>query len=1278
MPRFVVALVEFFWSVLAAVLLAGAAVIALLRVLLPEVSTQREAIAAWISETVGRPVVIGEIDARWSGWIPSIAVTDITVQDEAGEAELVSFERATIDIAPLESLASGAVRPMRLTLAGVALTLIRDEHGRFRVAGMPPPKSPIIKWLIEQDNFTVTEADLTIVDQRAEVTFALDDLTVNVRNRGGRKFLNGAVDMPAALGGHLRFRLEADGSPLEAGWNGTIDVRLEDADSVFLARRFDWQGEPPPPARVDLTAWTQWRDARLAQADFDLAARVAADATATRPAVAARGRVSRRSQGWRVDVADLVLPGGEGAAAPAALSAAWHTRNGQLAAVALRARDLPLAPLAIVAGGLAPLDAGTRDQLRQLAPGGLLNNIEATWYERPAAPARYYAELAATRLRLAAGPRSPALAGLGLSARFNRDGGQLRLDNELLRIDDERRLVTPLEVSALDGTVAWQRNGARAFDLRVPRLAAHVNGAELALRGGVRDLFGAHPLADLVLDLARVDGPRLHELLPRKLLPPRGEKWLREVIEAGEVGNGRALVRGALDALPFRHAEGVVRFDFDVRDATLRYSSRWPQARAVDGHVTLDGARATMQVERGRVLGATLASSTIEVPNLYTRQRTVHISGSAHGPAQSATDIVMASPLKDGKAARLQELDIGGDIDVTLDMNLALFPDGPREVLGQARFDGNRIDARKQRIVLEDVVGTVSFTRGDWYGEGLTAVFDGTPVGLVLNGGLDDPNYDSEFRMTGTSPAPMLLRYLERYAPPVHHWIEHNQSLAAFRGELPWKAVLTIPLARADAPPLPQRLTLESSLRGLDIDLPWPFGKGSGERKPLRIEVALANGIAERTRVDFGDTLDAEIAATRGDDGKARVERVEVLLGTLAPEFAGTPGFTVKGYAQQLPLGEWVTFLGRSARAAAAAPAGELPLSFDVQVSHLDLLGRVFDDVRLAGLRDTANWQVDIRSPASSGKAVIPRDSASGTLQLDLDRLTLARRAPGDDPATPGSLDPRRFPALAIEVGAFTYGDVALGRATLTTRRRADGLTLERLECHAEDFELVARGDWLLDDTGQHSQFDIDVQAGELAGLLARFGYNVANIEGGQTDIGIDARWAGTPADFKLAGLNGHFDLHVTDGRFLDIDPGGGRLFGLLSLQTLPRRLSLDFDDLFRKGFAFDSIDGLFMIENGNAYTNSLFMDGPAARIDVSGRTGLDAKDYDQHVVVTPALSNTLPVAGALFGPIGAGAGAVYYLGQKLFKSIPEQIDKFLSREYAVTGSWDNPSIERI
>ena len=152
----------------------------------------------------------------------------------------------------------------------------------------------------------------------------------------------------------------------------------------------------------------------------------------------------------------------------------------------------------------------------------------------------------------------------------------------------------------------------------------------------------------------------------------------------------------------------------------------------------------------------------------------------------------------------------------------------------------------------------------------------------------------------------------------------------------------------------------------------------------------------------------------------------------------------------------------------------------------------------------------------------------------------------------------------------------------------------------------------------------------------------------------------------------------LTDGRFKNIDPGSGRIFGLLSLQSLPRRLSLDFNDLFKKGFAFDSISGDFQIIKGYAHTDNLITEGPSAKIAIRGTTGLASHDYDQIATVTPALSGSIPVASALFGPVGIGAGAVYYIGGKMFKSIPKKIDKFLTQNYSITGTWDTPIIKKI
>ncbi|EQD80810.1 hypothetical protein B1A_00495, partial [mine drainage metagenome] len=171
----------------------------------------------------------------------------------------------------------------------------------------------------------------------------------------------------------------------------------------------------------------------------------------------------------------------------------------------------------------------------------------------------------------------------------------------------------------------------------------------------------------------------------------------------------------------------------------------------------------------------------------------------------------------------------------------------------------------------------------------------------------------------------------------------------------------------------------------------------------------------------------------------------------------------------------------------------------------------------------------------------------------------------------------------------------------------------------------------------------------------------------------LDASWAGAPSAFALDALDGTLKIAVTEGRILEVKPGAGRLLGLFSIAELPRRLMFDFGDVFRKGFAFDSIKGNFTLGNGNAVTHDLEIRGPAADIKVDGRTGLRARDYDQIVSVSPKVGSTLPLLGAVAGgPVGAAAGLALQglLGSGLAHAS--------ATTYRITGSWEKPLIVKI
>jgi uncharacterized protein YhdP len=218
--------------------------------------------------------------------------------------------------------------------------------------------------------------------------------------------------------------------------------------------------------------------------------------------------------------------------------------------------------------------------------------------------------------------------------------------------------------------------------------------------------------------------------------------------------------------------------------------------------------------------------------------------------------------------------------------------------------------------------------------------------------------------------------------------------------------------------------------------------------------------------------------------------------------------------------------------------------------------------------------------------------------------------------------------------------------------------------------QINGSGDWNGDASSSYTHMRMTFAAEDLGNMLGALGFD-GLVNGGKTHDQLDARWSGSPSGLSLATMEGTLSIQVNNGRIPEAtSPGVGRLLGLVSLAELPRRLTLDFGDVFGKGLAFDSISGDFKLANGNATTTNLVIDGPAANIKVTGRTGLRAKDYDQQMVVIPHVGNSLPLVGAVVGgPIGAAAGFAVQgiLGKGL--------NQAASARYRITGSWENPVI---
>ena len=179
----------------------------------------------------------------------------------------------------------------------------------------------------------------------------------------------------------------------------------------------------------------------------------------------------------------------------------------------------------------------------------------------------------------------------------------------------------------------------------------------------------------------------------------------------------------------------------------------------------------------------------------------------------------------------------------------------------------------------------------------------------------------------------------------------------------------------------------------------------------------------------------------------------------------------------------------------------------------------------------------------------------------------------GARPASAPAEAANAWPALDIAADTFISHERDLGRVEVIAHPGDRDWQIEKLVRSNDAGRIDAKGAWRVAGRTQQTRLDVALETKDAGAFLARFGYPDA-IKGAATKIDGQLAWAGGPSEFDYPSLSGAFKIAVGPGRFTKIEPGIGKLLGVLSLQALPRRITLDFQDVFSEGFAFDDIAG--------------------------------------------------------------------------------------------------------
>jgi uncharacterized protein (TIGR02099 family) len=1222
----------------------AAALLALRYWVLPHIERYRGDIVAAISRGVGLEVRVGRVEAGWQGLRPHISLSDVRIYDAAGREALVlpSVE----NIVSWRSLLARELRLHSLVIDSPRLGIRRDAAGALYVAGMKLSgeggDGGLTGWLLGQDRVLIRNAEIEWRDEkRGAPPLSLSALNLRLHNSGERHSVGISARPPAALGPSIDLRGEFDGT-----WSGRVYALLGYTD---LAAWRDWIDYPVDlhQGQGALRLWARFDDGRLSEATADVAlAQVAArlgNGLAPLELKSVQGRLHARLSPERYEVAGigLALVAERGPSMPPLdFELAWTPSAAERGSVG--ARVIELGPLTQLAESL-PIPIAARGLLAELEPRGRLTEAKFDWHGALADPQRFTLSAGFSDLAMRGSRGVPGFAGLSGKLEANEARGSVYLLARNAEVDLPRVFPEPrIALEALNGQVDWERDAAGRLQLRLSSITffnEHLSGSAY----GTYTHSGAGPGSiDLSATLLRADGRHAAKYLPLgTIMGQTTRDWLTTALLAGAASDVKLRLRGDLRDFPFRDpAKGEFLVAARIQKGVLQYANGWPRISDIDCELRFERDRMEIAGRSATILGARLANVRASIPSLASDRR-VLIAGEAHGPTGEFLKFIDDSPLRRRTGGLTSSLSASGAGQLRLKLELPLANLASSKVAGEYEFADNDLTVHQQLPSIEHAGGKIEFSESAFAVHDMQGTLFGG--GVAIAGG-SRPGGEVEMLAGGEATIAATSAYFD------HPLARHLSGSAPYTASVNMREGLT-------------RVAIESSLRGIGSTLPAPLEKAPGDSLPLRFEMTTNDaGASDRISISLG-RIAAVAMARRKQDQAMTLQRTAIVLSPAVGQVVRLqerPGTVIRGSVATLDADRWMPLLPRGDGAAQAAVV-------DVRIGALDVFGKRVRNLTLKANSGAAGWTASVSADELAGELAF-RSEGGGQLRARLAHLTVPADSPGATPRAPRQ--PADLPGIDFIAERFSYRGRELGRVELAGIRAGDEWLIERIAIDNSDSSFKGRGAWR-GGAPSHSTLNFELDTNDSGEFLARAGHP-GLVKGGKARLTGSLAWEGNPGGLDYPTLSGDLQLRADTGQFLEIEPGLGKLISLMSLQALPRRIALDFRDVFSKGFRFDRIASSAHVERGVMGLKDFRMRGSSAEVEMSGQVDLALETQSLRVRIVPSLGDSASTAVAIVNPV---AGVAAALAQRVLKNPLGQIFAF---DYSVSGSWSDPKVAKI
>lgn len=876
---------------------------------------------------------------------------------------------------------------------------------------------------------------------------------------------------------------------------------------------------------------------------------------------------------------------------------------------------------------------------------------------------------------------SPAGATAPFSVQFKADE---------MTVDPPADVIAPLQMEHLELAAQMSRAADGEISLKVDKmLAATADGVVAASGSWRKPVDSAAGLIDINGSLSRFDLSRLHHYMPATV----GQDvigWMKEAFKSGLVPQASFVVRGQVDEFPFEKpgSSGVFTLDGTFQDWSIDYAPTedpkglaWPPLVDLKGKLNLNRDRLSVQssagglavTEQTRIAVSRIDASMTDLfgsPKLSLRARTA-------APAQGYLAALTKTALADTVPSAVTEIKGTGDWTMELDLTMAL--DNIENLDFQTSLDLNGGSLLYADFpALDKVGGKAVFSRSGFESRGLKASLLGGTV--TIDGGFGPGQ--QPLAVKGSLAMQAVANQFQ--LPSLNRWM---------KGQIPFEVGL-----QQDEKTGTFKISLDSSLRGLQLDFPAPMVKSSAGELPTRLnwEIDPSGASLGKGEILLGNLLQLSAVGRSGNGRGSSLASVALGVGTKATSVSD--GLTVNVNTKTLDAKAWQEVSDQVMRDLQKRPPSARPFMPELATAQLAsdrlIWGDMSFDAAKLMLRIPRQGQYLLefssRQTAGTVSWFTKDGEVVGRMQANLSRLEFDQNAQSDPKANPSGSEAARvasdlpddltlstIPPIDLTINELVLHGMNLGKLHLLGRNSDNNKrwNIDRLELVNPDAQLSATGQWRFEKNSPGISADLTLNISDLGALLARMG-QPDKVRRGSGTIKAQIDWVNFPWQLGYEGMSGKAQVDLTEGIFDHVNSGAARVLELLSLQSLNRLLNLNINrnETFESGFPWNNVRGNLEINRGDISTKDLAINSPVATISFKGGTSLLTESFSLSADVRPNLdlSGTAMATGFLLNPV---VGLSALIGQYILKN---PIENALTLQYEVTGPWAEPQLREI